>query len=438
MKLKSFDKIYHIHKQSSVKSWFIFIGILCFVTLFLPWTQNIKVKGTVTTLYQDQRPQQLNSPIPGKIMKWYVKNGDFVKKGDTILQLAEVKDDYMDPQLLERTEQQVSAKKGVRNYYEAKVGTTADQIKALGAGRELKLAQLKVKISQLNNKLQAEQAELLAITNELRLSEDQFNRQKKMYDDGLVSLTQLQQRNVSYQNVLAKKTAIDNKLAQTNQEIVTVQIEERATIQDYTEKLSKTEGDRLSSMGQIEGSTGEIAKLENQVANYRARQGLYFVQASQDGQIVQLNKGGIGEILKETESIGTIVPSKVDYAVEIFVRPVDLPLLKVGQRVMCVFDGFPAIVFSGWPNTSYGTFAGQVIAVENNINASGLFRALVIEDKGQKPWPPQIKVGAGVQGIAILNDVPIWYELWRNINGFPPDYYTVKNENKATNDAAAK
>nr|WP_315401111.1 HlyD family efflux transporter periplasmic adaptor subunit [uncultured Sphingobacterium sp.] len=438
MKLKSFDKIYHIHKQSTVKNWFIFIGILCFVTLFLPWTQNIKVKGTVTTLYQDQRPQQLNSPIPGKILKWYVKNGDFVKKGDTILQLAEVKDDYMDPQLLERTEQQVSAKKGVRDYYEAKVGTTADQIKALGAGRELKLAQLKVKISQLNNKLQAEQAELLAITNELKLSEDQFNRQKKMYDDGLVSLTQLQQRNVSYQNVLAKKTAIDNKLAQTNQEILTVQIEERATIQDYTEKLSKTEGDRFSSLGQIEGSTGEIAKLENQVANYRARRGLYFVQASQDGQIVQLNKGGIGEILKETESIGTIVPSKVDYAVEIFVRPVDLPLLKVGQRVMCVFDGFPAIVFSGWPTTSYGTFAGKVIAVENNINTSGLFRALVIEDIGQKPWPPQIKVGAGVQGIAILNDVPIWYELWRNINGFPPDYYIVKNENKATNDAAAK
>ncbi|MCW2263022.1 MULTISPECIES: biotin/lipoyl-binding protein [Sphingobacterium] len=265
----------------------------------------------MTTLYQDQRPQQLNSPIPGKILKWYVKNGDFVKKGDTILQLAEVKDDYMDPQLLERTEQQVSAKKGVRDYYEAKVGTTVDQIKALGAGRELKLAQLKVKISQLNNKLQAEQAELLAITNELKLSEDQFNRQKKMYDDGLVSLTQLQQRNVSFQNVLAKKTAIDNKLAQTNQEILTVQIEERATIQDYTEKLSKTEGDRFSSLGQIEGSTGEIAKLENQVANYRARRGLYFVQASQDGQIVQLNKGGIGEILKETESIGTIVPTRL-------------------------------------------------------------------------------------------------------------------------------
>lgn len=104
---------------------------------------------------------------------------------------------------------------------------------------------------------------------------------------------------------------------------------------------------------------------------------------------------------------------------------------------MCTFDGFPAIVFSGWPNSSYGTFAGKVIAVESNISVNGLFKALVIEDKNEKKWPPKIKMGTGVQGIAILNDVPVWYELWRNINGFPPDYYEVKNE-KSGKDEKAK
>lgn len=429
MKLKSFDTIYRIHKKSRVKRWFfIFMG-LGLVVLFLPWTQNIQVKGNVTTLYQDQRPQQLNSPIPGRITKWYVKNGDHVQKGDTILQLAEVKEDYMDPMLIPRTEQQVEAKKGQRDYYEAKVNTTDSQLKALNTSRNLKLEQLKLKLSQLDSKLAAEEAERKAIQNELKLSEDQYERQKKMYDEGLVSLTQFQQRSVAYQNALAKLTSAENKLAQTRQEITTVKIEQEATIQDYTEKLSKTEGERFQSMGQIESSSGDIAKLENQVANYRVRQGLYFVVASQSGQIVQLNKSGIGEILKEGESIGSIVPNKVDYAVEIYIRPFDLPLVKEGQKVMCVFDGFPAIVFSGWPNTSYGTFTGRVIAVENNISTNGLFKALVIQDKNQKPWPPQIKRGTGVQGLAILNDVPVWYELWRNVNGFPPDYYTVKNEN---------
>ncbi|RLJ80058.1 HlyD family secretion protein [Pedobacter alluvionis] len=438
MKIQSFDKIYHIHKDSRVKRWFYIFIILCVVVLFLPWTQNIHLRGNVSTLYQEQRPQQLNSPIPGRITKWHIKNGDYVKKGDTILQLAEVKEDYLDPQLLQRTREQVTAKKGVRDYYQAKIGTTNTQLAAINASRTLKLAQLKIKIAQLNNKVTAELAEFAAVNNELKLSEDQYNRQKKMYDEGLVSLTQFQQRSVSYQNALAKKTAVENKLAQTRQEITTVNIEQNATIQDYMEKVSKTEGERFLSMGQIQGSSGEIAKLENQAANYQARQGLYAIVASQDGQVVQLNKAGIGEILKETESIGTIVPKKVDYAVEIYVKPVDLPLLRIGQKLMCVFDGFPAIVFSGWPDSSYGTFSGKVIAIENNINANGLFKALVIEDKGQKPWPPQIKMGAGVKGIAILNDVPVWYELWRNINGFPPDYYGLKTEKSKSADEKSK
>lgn len=431
MKLQSFDKIYRIHKKSKVKRWFFFILLAGVITLFLPWTQNIKIKGNVSSLYQEQRPQQLNSPIPGRIIKWNVKNGDYVKKGDTLLQLSEIKEDYLDPLLVQRTEEQVQAKKGVRDYYEAKVGTTNNQLQALNAARELKLNQLKIKISQLNNKLTGEEAELEAAKNELKLSEDQFARQKKMYDEGLVSLTQFQQRSISYQNSVAKKTASENKVAQTRQEILNTQIEQNSVVQDYTEKLSKIEGERFQSMGQIEGSDGDIAKLQNQVANYKARQGLYFIIASQDGQIVQLNKAGIGEVLKDGENIGTIVPTTVDYAVEIYIKPVDLPLVKEGQRVMCIFDGFPAIVFSGWPDSSYGTFAGKVIAVESNISPNGLFKALVIEDKNEKRWPPKIKMGTGVQGIAILNDVPIWYELWRNINGFPPDYYEVTNTKSA-------
>jgi multidrug efflux pump subunit AcrA (membrane-fusion protein) len=434
MKLQSHENIYQIHKKSKVKRWFLIIFLAGIVVMFLPWTQNIKMKGNVSTLYQQQRPQQLNSPIPGKIIKWYVKNGDEVKKGDTILQLAEIKEDYLDPLLVQRTQLQVNAKKGVQKYYEAKVGTTNRQLVALNSARDLKLNQVNLKIGQLNNKLATEEAELTAITNELRMSEDQYARQKKMYDEGLVSLTQFQQRSVSYQNALAKKTSAENKLAQTRQEILSTNIEQNATIQDYTEKLSKIEGDRFQSMGQIEGSDGDIAKLENQVANYKARQGLYFMIASQDGQVVQINKAGIGEILKDGENIGTIVPKKVDYAVEIYIKPVDLPLVKEGQRVMCIFDGFPAIVFSGWPNSSYGTFAGKIVAVENNISQNGLFKALVIEDKNEKPWPPKIKMGTGAQGIAILNDVPIWYELWRNINGFPPDYYEVKPEKSSGNE----
>lgn len=428
MQLKSVDNIYQIKKKSNVLKWFLITILGLVAILFLPWTQNIKSKGNVSTLYQQQRPQNLNSPIPGKIVKWYVKNGDFIKKGDTILQISEIKDDYLDPNLVERTQQQVEAKKGVRDYYSAKISTTGNQLQAISNAKDLKLSQIKIKISQLQNKLRAEQAELTAANNELRVAQDQLNRQNKMYEEGLVSLTQLQQRNVAFQNALAKKTSAENKLAQTQQEIMNQNIEQNAVIQDYSEKMSKIEGDRFQSMGQVAGSTGEIAKLENQVATYKVRRGLYYILASQDGQITQLNKAGIGEIVKDGESIGIIVPDKIDYIAEIYVKPVDLPLIRENQKVMLIFDGFPAIVFSGWPNSSYGTFYGRVIAVENNINEKGLFKAIVTEDKSKKPWPKQMKIGTGAQGIAILNDVPIWYEIWRNINGFPPDYYEIKPE----------
>ena len=433
MQLKSLENIYHINKKSNVAKWFLFTFLAFVFIMFLPWTQNIKTQGNVSTLYQEQRPQKLNSPIPGRIIKWYVKNGDVVKKGDTILQISEIKDDYLDPLLVERTQEQVQAKKGVREYYNAKISTTENQIAAITAAKDLKLNQIKIKIAQLQNKLKAEQAELIAVNNELKIAQDQLNRQNKMYEEGLVSLTQLQQRNVSYQNALAKKTSAENKLAQTQQEIAAQNIEQNAVIQEYTEKLSKTEGDRFQSMGQVAGSTGDIAKLENQVATYKVRKGLYYILATQDGQITQLTKAGIGEIVKDAETIGIIVPKKIDYIAEIYVKPVDLPLIRENQKVMLTFDGFPAIVFSGWPNSSYGTFSGKIIAIENSISENGLFKAIVAEDKTQKRWPPNMKIGTGASGIAILNDVPIWYEIWRNINGFPPDYYQVntqKNEKK--------
>jgi multidrug resistance efflux pump len=391
--------------------------------LFLPWTQNINAKGKVTSLFQEQRPQAINSPIPGKIVKWWVREGDFVKKGDTLIQISEIKEDYLDPNLVNRTEQQVNAKKDAISYYNGKVNVTESQIQNLKNGKKLKIEQVENKLKQLENKLVGERAELTAGINEYNLTKDQFERQQKMYEQGLVSQTQFQQRNAAFQNAQAKKTVAENKIEQTLQEIGNTKIELKAVEQDYNEKINKADADRFQSLGSIEVGKGEVAKLENQVSNYRIRNGMYIILAPQDGQIVQAKKSGIGEVIKEGEDLMNIVPPKINYAVEMFIRPLDLPLISKGQKVRFMFDGFPAIIFSGWPNQSYGTYGGKVIAVENSISPNGLFRVLVVEDLQDRPWPVQIKIGAGAQGIALLKDVPIWYELWRNINGFPPDYY---------------
>ena len=421
--LKSFDAIFLIHQKSNIRYYFLGILIVMAITLFLPWTQNIKTTGQITTLMQEHRPQKVNSPIPGKISKWMVKEGDFVKKGDTILTLTEIKEDYLDPNLINRTQSQVDAKKGSIGYYRGKIGSTEMQIVNLAQAKKLKIEQLNNKLNQLNNKLAGEKAELAANENEVKLLKNQYERQLKMYEEGLVSQTQLQQRNIQYQNALSKEITTENKIAQTKQELLNIRIEQSSIEQEYAEKMNKAEGEKFLNLSQIATTQADVAKLENHVSNYTIRNGMYIITASQDGQIVQANKSGIGEILKEGETISIIVPTRVDYAVEMFVKPMDLPLINIGQPVRFTFDGYPAIVFSGWPEGSYGTFAGKVMSFENTIGENGMYRVLVAEDKHLKKWPEQLKIGTGSQGILLLKDVPIWYELWRNINGFPADFY---------------
>ena len=421
--IKSFANIYRINKKSKVKYWALGILILLLVVLFLPWTQNISARGDVTTLRQEQRPQQLNTIIPGKVAKWFVKEGDYVQQGDTILQLAEIKDDYLDPNLLNRTKEQLTAKEMSVENYKGKANTADVQMQALTQARELKISQIENKIRQQRMKVQADSMDMLAAINDFNIATKQFNRQKNMYDSGLVSLTQLEQRNVSFQNATAKKTSAEIKFMNAKQELGILQLELNGTVQDYNEKISKASGDKFQSLSNIATGQADIAKLQNQYMNYDIRSKLYYILAPQSGQVVKAKKAGIGEIVKDGEMLVEIVPDNIQYAVEIFVCPVDLPLLDKGQKVRFMFDGFPAIVFSGWPQASYGTFGGVITAIESSVSDNGKFRVLVAEDPKDRKWPPELKMGTGASGFALLKDVPVWYELWRNINGFPPEYY---------------
>lgn len=433
VEVKSFQTIYKVNSKSTVRYWTYGVFGSFLLLVFLPWTQNIRARGSVTTLRQEQRPQELNSIIGGRIVKWYVKEGDFVKNGDTIAQLAEIKDAYLDPQLLDRTQEQLEAKQASIEFYQNKVAATDAQTAALRSALQLKMQQNENKIRQLQLKILADSMEMIAGRNEFSIAQEQYGRAQVMRDSGLLSLVQLEQRNQSFQNALAKKMSAEIKFTNTKTDMVNAQIELAGAQQEYLEKISKAQSDRATAQSDQAASQAEVAKLSNQFENYKIRSGMYFLIAPQDGQVVQAKKSGINEIVKEGEMLVEIVPLDIQYAVEMFVRPVDLPLLAIGQKVRFMFDGYPAIVFSGWPAASYGTFGGKVVAIESSVSNNGSFRVLVGEDPADRVWPATLKLGTGASGIALLKDVPIWYELWRNINGFPPDYYQPKaagNEKK--------
>ena len=276
---KSHEYVYRYDRKSRVRNWFFGILIGMAIVLFLPWTQNFRSNGLVTTLYQDQRPQQVNTVIGGQLIKWYVKEGDFVQAGDTLVQLAEVKPDYLDPALLERTAEQLEGKSQSVEFYKQKASTAALQVEALDKGIALKLEQLKNKLIQLELKVQADSAETVAAYNDLNIARVQYDRLRVMFDSGLVSLTQVEQRNQLFQTALAKKISAENRLANTKQELVITKLEINAQVQENREKKAKADGDRLQSLTAIANGQAEVAKLKNLYASYSIRNGMYFILA---------------------------------------------------------------------------------------------------------------------------------------------------------------
>lgn len=430
IRLRAFEAVYLYGNRSRVRYWAVSIFGGLVLTLFLPWTQSIRSAGTVTALRQENRAQEVNSIIAGRIISWHVKEGDFVQGGDTLAVLAEVKDAYLDPQLLRRTEEQIAAKSTSIDAYGQKMSATEAQMSAIAAGRNLKLSQLQNKVQQLRLKVISDSIEMIAAINDFKIAEAQYTRQQAMRDSGLASLAQVEGRSASYQSALAKKTSAEIKWSNSKTDLVNARIEQSAVIQEYAEKSFKVQGDRAAALSDRSATEAELSKLRNQFSNYSIRASQYFLVAPQSGQVMAATKAGINEMVKEGEKLLEIVPVEADRAVELFVRPLDLPLLRIGQKVRFLFDGYPAIVFSGWPAASYGTFGGVIAAIETNVGPSGKFRVLVAEDSTDRKWPASLSLGTGAQGFALLRDVRVGYELWRNINGFPPDFYELPKEGR--------
>ncbi|MFT5184303.1 MAG: adhesin transport system membrane fusion protein [Flavobacteriales bacterium] len=422
------NRVESMHSGNVLKRLLLGSLVAIIIIMFLPWTQNIRSKGNVTTLNPSQRPQTIQSIIGGRIENWFVQEGDYVSKGDTIMFLSETKDDYFDPQLLDRTQQQLKSKEMAVGSYMQKVRSLDDQIDALAETSRLKMQQTRNKLKQAQLKVESDSIEFQATILNNRIAEEQYARMQELFEKGLKSRTDLETREMKLQKAQVEIISKENDLLSSRNELINASVELTSIRAQYRDDIAKAESNKYAALSDMYDAEAVVTKLQNQYMNYSVRSGLYYILAPQDGYITQAIQAGIGQTVKEGEAILSIMPAQVDLAVAMYVAPIDLPLLKKGNKVRLQFDGWPAIVFSGWPNTSYGTYGGTVFAIDNFISTNGKYRVLVAQDAEDNAWPDAIRVGAGASGMTLLNDVVIGYEMWRQINGFPPDYY-VQGEN---------
>ncbi|MBI1315806.1 HlyD family efflux transporter periplasmic adaptor subunit [bacterium] len=392
------------------KYWLYTGGFFILLILFLPWTQVVSGTGSITAIDQGQRPQTVQSPIPGRIEEWFVQEGDTVQTGDTLARLSEIKEEYFDEGIEDRAREELQAKNDAVLAYRNKAESLGQQVEQLERS-------LVFKKQQLEQEIDARRIAVSAASTNRELARLQFMRVDTLFNEGIESRLNWEKRKQYAQETEAKWVKAQNDYQKA--------LIDRSGIEaEYREKIAKAQSDLFSARSAGLEAEGEVAKLRVKLGNLSMRRGYYWLRAPRSGVITRSRITGLGENISAGESILEIVATAPKLGVEIFVRPVDLPLIKRGQHARIEFDGWPTIVFSGWPNTSFGTFGAQVVAVDQSLDENGRYRVLLQPDPTDIPWPEPLRFGSGARGMLLLNEVPVWFEIWRQLNGFPPEYYT--------------
>lgn len=177
---------------------------------------------------------------------------------------------------------------------------------------------------------------------------------------------------------------------------------------EYKKLLSATE----ASASELAESETKLSRQENQI-----------IYAPKDGIILRVLAGNNATMIKAGDKLATFAPHLTDPAIELYVSSNDIPLIYEGRKVRVQFEGWPAIQFSGWPSIAIGTFGGIVTAIDSSISENGRFR-IIVKKPADETWPEQrfLRHGAKAYAWVLLGKVRLGYEVWRQLNSFPPEF----------------
>jgi len=408
-----------------------------------PWQQTVSGTGSVLAFAPDKRQQVIQSPIPGRIFRWGdgIAENSLVAKGDEIVEIRDIDEDFagrLDAALknvtlsLAASEQQLEA--NIRVYEAALtiVDTHKDLVKSNTTIKgEIKLAQ-DAFVKMAGEKVDAEKEQLIEYEAAVPQLKAEFDRMKILEQERNISLQKFQEVERKFKeaeakvkrataDVAAAKSDLEGKTRERVAKIQKAQVDidyYEALLRKATGDISKTQSDVAKAEQDLNKSQKDLLEMETTVA----RQGSRVITAPFDGYLVMINANMGTAVLKAGDPIATIVPRTTDRSVQIWLAGNDTPLVEPGRHVRLQFEGWPAIQFSGWPSVAVGTFGGEVISVDAIDDGTGKFRILVGPAADDIQWPEErfLRQGTRANGWVLLERVPLWFEVWRRLNGFPP------------------
>lgn len=395
-----------------------------FLLLFVPWTQTITVSGQLSAYSPYERPQDIEAQITGRLRKWHVYEGVRVKQGELILELDDIDPDFMAPELLSLLDQQKVALEQTRTaaldrarQLEKRIGEMENLVKAA-------VPSAQARVVEAENKVRAAEQRIIAAKVTYDTAQLNVDRHRQLATQGLVSQRELE---MSIQAAIASKAELkgaEAQLKEAQQNMKALSFGKAQISADVVQQLLKAEALRAEALAGAAMAADQLASISLRASNATQRRIYSRIVAPIDGTVVKMAQVGAGETVHQGDKLVRISPTSEDKAAELVADGLDAPLLNPGRKVRLLFYGIPAIPLPAWPDLMAGTYGGIIKVVDQVDDGKGNFRFWVVPDPQDRPWPEQIHVrqGTKVMGWVILNRVPLWYELWRRFNLFPPDY----------------
>ncbi|MDH4080097.1 MAG: HlyD family efflux transporter periplasmic adaptor subunit [Nitrospira sp.] len=394
------------------------------IIIFVPWTQTVTVTGQMSAYTPHERPQDVEAQITGRIKKWHALEGDQVREGDLILELEDNDPNFMSPDLLAFLDQRKKALENTKSAALARVDQLDKRIlemrnlvKAAVPSAEARVVEAGSKVRQAHQQVEA--AKIAAITAALNLE-----RHKQLLKRGLVSQRELE---LAVQTDTASQADLEGaqaNLRAAEEAMKSLGFGRDQVSAEMLQRLLDAEATRDASVAEAAKVADQLADVSLRRSNAEQRRLAGRILAPIDGTVVKMAKVGAGETVRQGDTLVRLSPTSTDKAIEMTADGLDAPLLNVGRKVKILFYGIPAIPLPAWPELMAGTYNGVIKVIDQVDDGKGNYRFWVVPDLDDRSWPEQshVRQGTKVMGWVILNRVPLWYELWRRFNLFPPDY----------------
>jgi len=391
---------------------------------FVPWTQTIKAQGQLSSYSPSERPQEIHAQINGRIHNWHVNEGMTVKKGDLVLELEDVNPQFLAPDLLQRLDQSREALEQRRQAALDRAEILEERLKEMTKLTQAATTSAEARVSEAGHKVRNAEQRMAAAKVAEETATLNLERSRLLEAEGLLSRRDLELAIQAATAAQAEVRAAEAAWRETQQSQRALTHGRQQIDAELVQRVLDTRSQRALALEEAARASKELADLSLTRSNALQRKAAGRMLAPLDGTVVRLSRIGPGEIVHPGDLLFTIVPLNAKRAVEMWAEPIDAPLLKPDRPVRLLFHGVPAIPLPAWPELMEGTYEGRIQVVDQSASDNGKFRFWVVPDTEGRDWPgpEQVRQGTQVMGWVILNRVPLWYELWRRFNLFPPDY----------------